>query len=106
MLKTANDVDCRPHLCRPPAGSWVIAAVLQSPPTPQPGTVTMATATPASTERFRLGEGPVWDAPRDRLLWVDIEGRAVLQGVLDGGAVTVSGRIGFDTMVGAVAVAE
>jgi sugar lactone lactonase YvrE len=66
----------------------------------------MATATPASTERFRLGEGPVWDAPRDRLLWVDIEGRAMLQGVLDGGAVTVSGRIGFDTMVGAVAVAE
>ena len=66
----------------------------------------MATATPASTERFRLGEGPVWDGPRDRLLWVDIEGRAVLQGVLDGGAVTVTGRIGFDTMVGAVAVAE
>jgi sugar lactone lactonase YvrE len=66
----------------------------------------MAMATPASTERFRLGEGPVWDAPRDRLLWVDIEGRAMLQGVLDGGAVTVSGRIGFDTMVGAVAVAE
>jgi sugar lactone lactonase YvrE len=66
----------------------------------------MATATPATTERFRLGEGPVWDAPRDRLLWVDIEGGAVLVGVLDGGAVTVTERIGFDTMVGAVAVAE
>ncbi|HJU02944.1 MAG TPA: SMP-30/gluconolactonase/LRE family protein [Actinomycetes bacterium] len=65
----------------------------------------MTTATPATSERFRLGEGPVWDAPRERLLWVDIEGRAVLEGVLDGGAVAVTGRIPFDTMVGAVAVA-
>jgi len=68
--------------------------------------MTMATATPATSERFRLGEGPVWDAPRGRLLWVDIEGRAVLQGVLDGGTVTVSDRIGFGTMVGAVAAAS
>jgi sugar lactone lactonase YvrE len=67
--------------------------------------MTMSTATPASSERFRLGEGPVWDAPRERLLWVDIEGRAVLEGVLDGGAITVTNRILFDTMVGAVAVA-
>ena len=67
--------------------------------------MTMATATPATAERFRLGEGPVWDTPRDRLLWVDIEGRAVLQGELDGGAIAVTGRIGFDTMVGAVAAA-
>jgi sugar lactone lactonase YvrE len=66
----------------------------------------MATATPATSERFRLGEGPVWDALRDRLLWVDIEGRAVLEGVLDGGAITVTGRIELDTMVGAVAVAS
>ena len=65
----------------------------------------MATATPASTERFRLGEGPVWDAARDRLMWVDIEGGAVLEGVLDGDTITVTGRVGFDTMVGAVAVA-
>jgi sugar lactone lactonase YvrE len=65
----------------------------------------MTTATPATSERFRLGEGPVWDRPRDRLLWVDIEGGAVLGGVLDGGAVAVTERIGFDTTVGAVAVA-
>jgi sugar lactone lactonase YvrE len=65
----------------------------------------MTTATPATTEQFRLGEGPVWDAPRSRLLWVDIEGRAVLQGLLDAGAITVTDRIGFDTMVGAVAAA-
>jgi sugar lactone lactonase YvrE len=65
----------------------------------------MTTATPATAARFRLGEGPVWDAPRSRLLWVDIEGRAVLQGLLDAGAITVTDRIGFDTMVGAVAAA-
>jgi sugar lactone lactonase YvrE len=65
----------------------------------------MPTATPATTERFRLGEGPVWDGPRDRLLWVDIEGGAVLEGVLDAGAITVRNRIAFDSMVGAVTVA-
>jgi sugar lactone lactonase YvrE len=65
----------------------------------------MAMATPASGESFRLGEGPVWDAPRDRLLWVDIEGGAVLEGLLDGQAITVTGRSAFDGMVGAVAVA-
>jgi sugar lactone lactonase YvrE len=65
----------------------------------------MATATPATAERFRLGEGPVWDAPRQRLLWVDIEGGAVLQGTLDGDAVTVTGRAQFDGMVGAVTAA-
>jgi len=65
----------------------------------------MATATPATTERFRLAEGPVWDTPRGRLLWVDIEGGAVLEGRLAGGTIAVTGRSAFDGMVGAVAVA-
>jgi sugar lactone lactonase YvrE len=66
----------------------------------------MATVTPATTEQFRLGEGPVWDARRRRLLWVDIEGGLVLEGVLDAGAITVTDRIEFGGTVGAVTVAD
>jgi sugar lactone lactonase YvrE len=65
----------------------------------------MATATPATSEHFRLGEGPVWDGTRQRLLWVDIESGVVLEGVLDDGDVTVTDRIQFHGMVGAVAAA-
>lgn len=36
------------------------------------------TAEPAGDHRAQLGEGPVWDAERQRLLYVDIEGGAVL----------------------------
>jgi sugar lactone lactonase YvrE len=63
-------------------------------------------AVPATAERFRLGEGPLWDAARRRLLWVDIEGGSVLEGDLNGDAVAVTGRHHFDGMVGAVAVAS
>lgn len=64
----------------------------------------MRTVLPATDERFELGEGPVWDAARRRLLWVDIHGRAVLDGVLTGERLVVRRRIEFDSMVGAVAV--
>lgn len=59
----------------------------------------------ASAERFVLGEGPVWDAARGRLLFVDIEDGAVLIGRLGGDTVQVDERLDFDGTVGAVAVA-
>jgi len=62
-------------------------------------------AMPASVERFLLGEGPVWDGARERLLWIDIDDGAVLIGRLDGERVTVEDRLEFPGTVGAVAVA-
>jgi sugar lactone lactonase YvrE len=60
------------------------------------------TATAASAETFSLGEGPVWDAPRERLLWVDIDAGAVHQGTLDGDRVIVTHTLPLDRTVGAV----
>jgi sugar lactone lactonase YvrE len=59
----------------------------------------------ASDEIFELGEGPVWDGVRQRVLWVDIEAGAVLEGRLDGDRVAVTARHQFDETVGAVVVA-
>jgi sugar lactone lactonase YvrE len=66
------------------------------------------TAAPAvaTREAFQLAEGPRWDAARRRLLWVDILGGAVLEGVIDEGRVEVTRRHGFGAMVGAVAFAD
>jgi sugar lactone lactonase YvrE len=60
----------------------------------------------ATREAFRLAEGPLWDAARRRLLWVDILAGAVLEGTLDDGRIEVTGRHDFEGMVGAVAVAD
>jgi sugar lactone lactonase YvrE len=67
--------------------------------------MTVRTPLPATDEAYRLGEGPVWDAARGRLLWVDILGRAVYRGVLDGDRVLIEQRLGFADMVGAVTAA-
>lgn len=58
-------------------------------------------ARPASEERFRLAEGPVWDPVRERLLWVDIDGALVVEGWLDGGELRSGPRRAFVGTVGA-----
>ncbi|GAA3946357.1 SMP-30/gluconolactonase/LRE family protein [Actinoplanes auranticolor] len=60
------------------------------------------TAEVASAQSFLLGEGPVWDAPRDRLLWVDIDAGSVHEGRFDGDQVIVTGTDKRDRTVGAV----
>jgi sugar lactone lactonase YvrE len=57
---------------------------------------------PATDRRFELAESPVWDAARERLLWVDIDAGLLLEGRLDDGSVTVTGSRSFDDAVTAV----
>lgn len=55
-----------------------------------------------SDEVYGLGEGPLWDAARQRLLWVDIEAGHVHSGEWLGGKVLPREQIEFPGMVGTV----
>lgn len=67
----------------------------------------LGTAGVATDEPHHLGEGPMWDPSRERLLWVDIEAGTVHTGRLAGdGRIEPVERIDFPDTAGAVAVAE
>jgi sugar lactone lactonase YvrE len=63
-------------------------------------------ATVASDVEYELGEGPVWDGPRDRVLWVDINRGAVHTGHLEAGVIVADRHLQFDETVGAVVSAS
>ncbi|GAA2633589.1 SMP-30/gluconolactonase/LRE family protein [Paractinoplanes durhamensis] len=60
-------------------------------------------AVAVSPGRYELGEGPIWDAERQRLLWVDILAGKVFAGRLD--PFTVTDTWEFPGLATAVAVA-
>lgn len=64
------------------------------------------TARVATGAGYFLGEGPVWDAGRQRLLWVDIMAGHVHEGRLLGDRIETVRTLSFEGSVGAVAVAE
>ena len=59
-------------------------------------------AVPATDERYLLGEGPFWDAERDRVLWVDISAGKVYRGTLDHGRVDPALLVTLPGTIGAV----
>ena len=63
-------------------------------------------ARPALDDRFILGEGPVWDAKRDRVLWVDITAGWVLSGRIDDDRIELVDRREFAGTVSAVTVSD
>ena len=68
--------------------------------------MTSVLARPASQSSYDLAEGPVWDAPRERLLWVDVVTGRVLTGVLRAGSVVEQSAVTVDETVGAVVPAD
>lgn len=60
------------------------------------------TATASTVTRYRLAEGPVWDAARQRVLWVDINAGQVFEGEFDGTQIQQTSRYDFPGTVGAV----
>jgi sugar lactone lactonase YvrE len=56
----------------------------------------------ASAAAYSLGEGPLWDAPRRRVFWVDIDAGTVHEGHLDGDRVVHTRSRTVDRTVGAV----
>ena len=63
-------------------------------------------AHPATDVAYVLGEGPVWDAVRQRVLWVDIRAGRVHSGHWRGDRVVPAETWQFDETVGAVGCAE
>ena len=55
----------------------------------------------ASADAYQLGEGPVWDGDRSRILWVDILAGKVMEGILDGDEVVVTATENLGGMVSA-----
>jgi sugar lactone lactonase YvrE len=60
-------------------------------------------ATVASERAYGLAEGPLWDAERERLLWVDINAGHVHSGSLEEDVIRPGGQLSLDETVGAVA---